>query len=155
MSRKILVNCELSCQALPNLDGSSVCHLTVWYHHRSVRRRRKCSRANEVLNLQRILPSEQKRKIKVHNGQQVLRITGSRLMPKKSVTAPNRQYVCVQEAQYVETQNLSYFCVFMQFRIRKTLQHIVQTLTIWTVSHFVQGLSFSSYLILCQVSFKL
>lgn len=38
--------------------------MCVWYHCRSVRRQRKCSRANGVHNLQRILPGEQKRKIK-------------------------------------------------------------------------------------------
>lgn len=54
----------------------SCCALTV-YRHRSARRQRKCSRANEVHNLQRILPSEPKRKAKVHIRQQVIRTTGS------------------------------------------------------------------------------
>lgn len=54
-----------------------VFHLSVWYHHRNDKRRRKCSRANEVLSLQRILPNEQKRKTKIHFGQQLLRTTGS------------------------------------------------------------------------------
>lgn len=36
----------------------------MWYRCRSDRRQRKCSRANGVHSLQRILPGEQKRKIK-------------------------------------------------------------------------------------------
>lgn len=39
----------------------------VWYRCRSDRRQRKCSRANGVHSLQRILPGEQKRKIKQTN----------------------------------------------------------------------------------------
>lgn len=37
--------------------------LCVWYRCRSDRRQRKCSRANGVHSLQRILPGDQKRKI--------------------------------------------------------------------------------------------
>lgn len=37
----------------------------VMYHLRNDKRRRKCSKANEVLSLQRILPSVQKRKMKI------------------------------------------------------------------------------------------
>lgn len=69
------------------------------YHHRSARRRRKCSRANGVLNLQRILPSEQKRKIKVHIRQQVLRTTGSSLMQQLCT-------VCLCASKYREDTNI-------------------------------------------------
>lgn len=41
--------------------------LCVWYRCRSDRRQRKCSRANGVHSLQRILPGDQKRKIKKTN----------------------------------------------------------------------------------------
>lgn len=54
--------------------------LTVWYRHRNARKLRKCSKENAVLNLQRILPSEPKRKMKVRERQQLLRITGSWLI---------------------------------------------------------------------------
>lgn len=69
--------CVWVCLLLPGhrLPSPPLCisfTLTVWYHHRNVRRRRKCSKANEVFNSQRILPSERKRKTNVQVRQQLL-----------------------------------------------------------------------------------
>lgn len=51
-------------QKLCKLWCSQINSLCVWYRCRSDRRQRKCSRANGVHSLQRILPGEQKRKMK-------------------------------------------------------------------------------------------
>lgn len=54
----------------------NVCLNSLLYHRRNVRRLKKCSKANEVLSLQRILPSEPKRKMKLLDQAQLSRITG-------------------------------------------------------------------------------
>lgn len=54
-------------QMLCKLWCSQINFVCVWYRCRSDRRQRKCSRANGVHSLQRILPGEQKRKIKQTN----------------------------------------------------------------------------------------
>lgn len=50
--------------------------LTLCCITRNVRRRKKCSKANAVLSLQRILPSNPKRKMKLLDQAQLSRITG-------------------------------------------------------------------------------
>lgn len=54
----------------------NVCLNFLLYRRRNVRRLKKCSKANEVLSLQRILPSEPKRKMKLLDQAQLSRITG-------------------------------------------------------------------------------
>ncbi len=54
----------------------NVCFNSLLYHCRNGRRLKKCSKANEVLSLQRILPSKPKRKMKLLDQAQLSRITG-------------------------------------------------------------------------------
>lgn len=54
----------------------NVCFNSLMYHCRNGRRLKKCSKANEVLSLQRILPSKPKRKMKLLDQAQLSRITG-------------------------------------------------------------------------------
>lgn len=121
-SKEALVLCTFSCLALPPLLDESfslylmrLFTLTVWYRHRNARRQRKCSKANEVLSLQRILPGERKRKMKVHVRQQLLRITGSWLIERvqswkqkktHAVTIGHLQFICLNDLRvFYNTKN--------------------------------------------------